>query len=164
MSTGESRSQQAVFEIVETFMGFCCLTESQGGRSRALLAQTPPACRSAAPRYVPLSTCCRPPRKTTAPLIDLLAPPRLSQPPYCRGTGLGQSCSDSRTASHAAGDQLPRQPSWASLLFSVSAAFALHDEVAKPRQNPPDVSTSSASQPNGLLQRRARLVSSWLHS
>jgi hypothetical protein len=50
------------------------------------------------------------------------------------------------------------------LLFSVSAAFALHDEVAKPRQSPPDVSTSSASQPNGLLQRPARLVSFWLHS
>jgi hypothetical protein len=36
----------------------------------------------------PLSNCRRPPRKTTAPLIGLHAPPRLSQPPCCRGTEL----------------------------------------------------------------------------
>jgi hypothetical protein len=145
------RSQQAAFEAVATFMGFRCLSESQGGRSRALLAQAPPACRSAAPRSIPLSTCCRLPGKTTAPLLGLHAPPRLSQPPCCRGIGLRQSRSDSRTASRAAGNRPPRQPSWTFLLFSVSAAFALHDEVAKPRQSPPNVSTSSASQPNGLL-------------
>lgn len=76
-------------------MGFRCLSESQGGRSRALLAQAPPACRSAATRSILLSTCCRLPRKTTAPLLGLHAPPRLSQPPCCRGTGLRQSRSDS---------------------------------------------------------------------